>query len=60
MDNEEKIKELEKKVYELETTITDGSGNTYARRDHPTWNYQSGNPYIPLDQNGNMRKGYIG
>ena len=58
--DQERIKELEDKIWDLESTYTGYGGTKYARRDHPRWNNQNGNPYLPLDENGNMRKGYVG
>lgn len=55
--------ELEKKKADsLNNTIviSDGRGNYYANREHPYWSGKQGNPYIPLDINGNLQKGYVG
>lgn len=61
---EERVRELEAQVAELESTFTvpDGKGGAYKypRRDHPRFNSQPGNPYLPLDSDGRMKKGYVG
>lgn len=40
--------------------ISSGSGDYYANTTHPYWSDKPGNPYLPLDENGNKRKGFIG
>jgi hypothetical protein len=57
---EARIIELEAKILELESTWKDHHGNKYIVRDHPRWAGKEGNPYLPLDENGNMRKGFLG
>jgi len=45
----------------MEPIVTTSDGKTFfANRNHPYWNDKSGNPYIQLDSNGNMQKGYVG
>lgn len=60
MNYDQKNRELEKKIEELKSTYTDSYGNKYPNMNHPKWKNQNGNPYIPLDYNGNMQKGYVG
>lgn len=57
--DEERIRELEDKIYEMESTHGDGKYR-YANMDHPRFKGKPGNPYIPLDANGNLQKGYVG
>lgn len=56
-----RIEELENKIYDMESTYSSPDGKyKYPVRGHPRWKGQDGNPYLPLDENGNMRKGYVG
>tara|TARA_R110002126_G_C10490983_1_gene504835 strand:- start:69210 stop:69392 length:183 start_codon:yes stop_codon:yes gene_type:complete len=57
--DKERIKELEGKIYEMESTHGTDT-HRYANMDHPRFKGKPGNPYIPLDTNGNLRKGYVG
>ena len=59
--DKERIKELEDRLYELESTFTSTDGKyQYAKMDHPRFKGKSGNPYIPLDVDGNLQQGYVG
>ena len=59
--DKERIEELEAKILELESTYTSHDGKyKYANRDHPRFKDKPGNPYIPLDKDGNMQHGIVG
>ena len=58
--DKEKIKELEAKVLELESIHVDSAGNRYANMNHPRFKGKKGNPWLTLDENDNLRKGYVG
>jgi len=56
----EQLKKAQDLIYEMESTTVDGSGRKYPVRGHPRWDGQQGNPYLPLNDDGTMRKGYVG
>ena len=59
--DKERIKELEAKIYEMESTHTSSDGKyRYANMNHPRFKGKKGNPYLPLDENGNLRQGVVG
>lgn len=58
--DKERIKELEAQIWELESIYTTVDGNKYANRDHPRFKGKPGNPYIPLDEDGNMQHWIVG
>ena len=58
--DKQKIKELEAKVLDLESIHTTSDGCRYANMNHPRFKGKKGNPYMPLDENDNLRKGYVG
>lgn len=57
---EAKVAALEAELYERDSTMTDSQGNKYPVRNHPRWRGKKGNPYLPLDKDGNMQQGYVG
>lgn len=59
MNNEDVKKEMNSNYIPLTTRSYDGK-YYYANTEHPYWKTQTGNPYLPLDENGNLRKGYVG
>ncbi len=58
--DKEKIKELKARILELESIHVSSSGHRYANMNHPRFKGKKGNPYLPLDANGNLRHGYVG
>ena len=58
--DKERIQELEAKILEMESTYTTPDGTKYANREHPKFKGKPGNPYIPLDKDGNMQQGIVG
>jgi len=57
---EVRVKELEGQLYEMESTYTTANGTKYANRDHPRFKNKKGNPYLPLDADGNLQHGFVG
>jgi hypothetical protein len=58
--DKKKIKELQARILELESIHVSSSGYRYANMNHPRFRGKKGNPYLPLDENDNLRKGYVG
>ena len=57
---QERLQEVQDLIYEISSTTVDHAGNKYPIPGHPRWVGQPGNPYLPLNNDGTMRKGYVG